>query len=466
VSGGLRGGFDDAADINWRQLGDAEFVARAMPVAEAWLTAPRVEVRLVVGLDDELVQRQEAQRARRRRSGSASEADLRPLEYLLLMTMDRMLAEGADGGAALVTRGLRLSGLHALGCLLEGEAIAAPTWSLAHRFYVHAETQGVAGVAGEPGVAPQALYVRMLLLSTLVGNGMTPRQVDKCFDWLEQWSRGIALDPVRDPARHYFAVDLGGGGGLEEPSAQLAMKTPRWLDHAPLSERVAGARADYFRQISVATLGLYETNPLFEYHDALFQLNRYWEYVGVRHAGRDTGRRRTDAVQVTAVTGFEACARVAAGGTGGTRWMLVDQSPTGAGFRVQGVAMGLEKGALTLFQDPQGGGWILGASVRVAASVQGLSVGVKRLADEWRPLRLKVEGDEASPDLAGFFIFGDEARGLADSIIVQAGTFDPARTFTMRPGRDLFRIRLSRVIQSAGDWERVGFDVLKRLSDG
>jgi hypothetical protein len=33
----------------------------------------------------------------------------------------------------------------------------------------------------------------------------------------------------------------------------------------------------------------------------------------------------------------------------------------------------------------------------------------------------------------------------------------------MQPGADVFRIRLSRVIQSAGDWERVGFDVVKRL---
>lgn len=457
-------GFDDVAEIPWRQLGDTEFLARAMPVVEAWLTAPRVETRLLVALDDELVQRLEGQRARRRRSGGPGETDLRPLEYLMLMAMDRMRADGADGLAAVVARGLRLSGLHALGCLLEGEAIAAPTWSLAHRMYVHAEAGGDAAAAGELGVAPQALYVRMLLLSTLAGNGMSPRQIDKCFDWMEQWSRGLAPEAARDPVRHYFAVDLDGGAGLQEPAAHAAMTAPRFLDHVALAERVALARAEYFRQISVSTLGLYDTNPLFEYHEALFQLNRYWDYVGVRQSGRDTGRRQTEATQVTAVAGFDACARVAEGGEGGHRWTLIDQSPTGAGFRVQGVAMGLEKGALTLFAGPGGQGWVLGSSVRVAASVQGLSVGVKRLADDWRPVRLKLEDREDESGVFGFFIFGDEARGLADSIIVRNGTFDPARTFTMRPGGDLFRIRLSRVIQAAGDWERVGFDVLKRLS--
>jgi hypothetical protein len=63
-------------------------------------------------------------------------------------------------------------------------------------------------------------------------------------------------------------------------------------------------------------------------------------------------------------------------------------------------------------------------------------------------------------------VFGDAARGLADSIILAGGSFDPTRTFSMRPGRDLFRIRMSRVIQSGTDWERVGFEVIKRFKQG
>ena len=458
----------DAEEIPWRQLANAEFAARALPVVEAWLAAGRIETRLLVALDDELEQRLVQQRARRRRSGTnalSAETDLRPLCYLLLMAME--VACQSAGSAVIVTRALRLAGLHALCCLLVSEPIAAPTWSHAHRMFLRAEAAGDVSLVNELGTSNETLYLRLLLLSTLAGNGMSSRQTDKCFDWLEVWSRGIVLEREFDAARHYLAVDLEGEAGLGVIDPGKALAAPRYFDHMRLAERVAAGRSDYFRQISVATIGLYASNPLFEYHDALSQLNRYWDYVAVRHSGRDSGRLRIKAVKVAAAAGFAQCLRVLDGGALPEQWTLVDRSPTGAGFKVTGLARAIEKGSLAVFVDPQESGWVLGTAVRVAPSAQGADVGVRQLAESWRAVQLQPEAADGTPagaGVVGFFVFGDESRGLADSIILGGGSFDPTRTYTMRPGRDLFRIRLSRVIQSGADWERVGFDVIKRLA--
>ena len=105
---------------------------------------------------------------------------------------------------------------------------------------------------------------------------------------------------------------------------------------------------------------------------------------------------------------------------------------------MSGLARAIEKGSLVVFTDPQESGWVLGTAVRVAPSPQGSDVGVRRLADSWRAVQLQQEAADGVPAGAGvlvFFIFGDEARGLADSIILAGDSFDPTQTYTMRPGR-------------------------------
>ena len=463
---------DQAYTLPWPQLTDAQFMAGALPVAESLLDAAHVETKLVATLDDELTRRITLQRARARREpgqDTATRTDLRPLCHLLLMVMDRACKSEAG---PLVARALRLAGHSALLSLLAREAIAASTWQLAHSLYRLAETAGGDGLADDMDRSFHDLYLQMLLLSTLSGNGLSPRQTDKCFDWFEAWTAELRLASEREAARHYLAVDLSSGTGLVAPDAGKVLGEPRYLDHARLVEYVAAARSDYFRQISVATLGEYSSNPLFEYHDALHQLGRYWEYVGIRHAGHDSGRQRIEAVEVAATAGFEQCLNAIERGTTTSHWLMVDLSPTGAGFRVTGFAGQVEKGSLSLFADPEKRCWVLGAVVRVAVSGLEATVGVRRLADNWRHVHLQEDAAGGDPvaaageGVSAFFVFGDEARGLADSVILRSGTFDPGRTYSLRPGRDQFKIRMSRVIQSAGDWERVGFDVVKRLKAG
>lgn len=459
----------DQGESAWRQLGVDEFAAHALEHAEGWLAGADLELRDLLLFDDALVSRLEQQRAARRRSGVAPPGpDLRPLCYLMLMVMNQACEKLSDH--VIAQRGLRLAGLHALTCLMASETIQGAAWELTHRLFDHAGRDDGGAVDAARQSTNDALYLQLLMMSSLGWAGFSARQIDKCFEWLGHWCRGVPSERVYDQSRHYFYVDLKGKSGLARIDAETRVQDGRYFAHALVAERVAAARADYLRQISVTTLELYAGNPLLEYHDALNHLNRYWEHVGARHSGRSSDRQRMDEIGVSAAVGFGASLGTVQDRASAERWTLTDLSPSGAGFRLHEGAWTGEKGALVVFSDPQKNVWVLASVVRIAGDIEAKTIGVRRLSSDWRLVQLQREADAASSadDMAAksqmltFYIFGDEARGLADSMLVPNGTFDPAATFVIIAGTQFFRIRLGRVIQSGLDWERVGFEVLKR----
>ena len=460
---------DQESESTWRRLGADEFATQALEHAERWLAGADIELRDLLLFDDALVNRLEQQRAARRRMGAAPPGpDLRPLCYLMLMVMNQACEKFSDH--VIAQRGLRLAGLHALFCLMASETIQGAAWELTHRLFDHAGRDDGSPVDAALQTTNDGLYLQLLMMSSLGWAGFSARQIDKCFEWLGQWCRGVPSERAYDQSRHYFYVDLKGTSGLARIDAESRIQDGRFFAHALVAERVAAARADYLRQISVTTLELYAANPLLEYHDALNHLNRYWEHVGARHAGRSSDRQRMDEIDVSAAVGFGASLRTIQDCASAERWTLTDLSPSGAGFRLQEGAPAGEKGALVVFSDPQKNVWVLASVVRIAGDTRAKTIGVRRLSSDWRLVQLQREADSTfrADDIAAdsqalaFYIFGDEARGLADSMLVPTGTFDPAATFVIIAGTQFFRIRLGRVIQSGLDWERVGFEVLKR----
>ncbi|MBL8380449.1 MAG: hypothetical protein JNM79_21445 [Burkholderiales bacterium] len=451
--------FDDTPP--WAQLAPAEFVARADAALERRLASGDTEMRPLLDLDDELESRVQARRAalRRSRTGAGAGPDLRPLCRQMLLALSQASQNAAPTFDALV---LRCAARLALLSLIAGEPLEATIWSVAHRAWERVEAAGPDGAA-----LARPHYTRMLLCATLVHTTATPRQLDKSFEWLAEASRELAVDRDFDASRHYFGVDLDSESGLVPGAVAHPGGRWRYFAHADLARSIVAARSEYFQRISVATLGLYEDNPLFEFHEALTQLERYWEYVGARHSGRDNGRVRLEACEVDAASGFAACANVVFEPDLAERWTLIDLSETGAGFRLDPAKPPPRMGSLAVFAAPERNAWILGTVARIASVEGAFAVGVRRLAQTWRPVVLLDEhAVEPSPEemdtRLGFFVFGDDARGLADSILMRSGTFDPSRIFAIRPGKDVFKVRLSRVIQSGSDWERVGFDVQKR----
>ena len=269
-------------------------------------------------------------------------------------------------------------------------------------------------------------------------------------------------------ARHDFYVDLASTRGPVPMAAGGEPAEPRYFDHADVMARVGQARTDYFQTICTLTLGAYATNPLFELYEALDQVYRFWSFVEARRGGRGSDRQRVANLDVHAVAGFVDCVKACVMSGPSVVWRMTDLSPSGAGFLVPAEAGKVPKGVLVAFWAPDNARWVIGSSVRVVAGADGQQVGVQRLAGDWRPVRLLDDRptdfipDPATDRGFGFFVFGDKVRGLADSLVLRAGAFDPSVTHQIDTGDGRYAVRMSRLIQHGTDWERVGIDVVSR----
>jgi hypothetical protein len=470
-----------AGFANWSAVPDDELIGRTSQRITEWLaeeTAPPEEE--FSELDEALNELVVATRKRWRRSKKSEQgqarhliAQLMPLcEHLTTLSLTALDAHETWAAA----RGLRASLNHALCSTMLGESARLSLWRGAHKLYANAEQLGLLDVAAGSAVAPRIAYTHLLLFA-LTGSGVfKPRQADRAFEWLANWATAVTLDEERDDSLHSFCVDLQSDKGPLPLGSASALQNGRYFNTTPVVALAANARTDYFRTISVATLGLYEENPLFDYYEALDQLARFWGFVENRRRGRGTDRVVSDAGSATVFHGFQTCREAAVGrDVAHETWRLVDVSRTGAGFSRFGAfdTNAPTKGELVTFRAASEEKSTIGTIVRtVAKNDDSIDLGVQVLATTWRTVQLLPEGADAAEPGAPltpsevsslvFFIFGDESSGLADSLIMPAGAFDHGKPYFFSTGGLRYQVRLTRVIQRGQDWERVGFDVQKR----
>jgi len=436
-----------------------------MSALEGWQNDPGAHLEQMAGMDDGYCERLTFARMQWRHAGaapSAEQARMRAQCYSLLIAV--IPVEEPQFYA----RGLRLAMHFSLLSIISGEMIPDAVWGIAHKLYRAAETSGTARKDTGVGASAEHFYVRMLLFAVLGAGSYTRRQADKIFDWFGEWSEGTQIESKYDPARHDYCVDLAGTHGPLPMAAGGEPAEPRYFDHARVVAHVGKARADYFQTICTLTLGSYATNPMFELYEALDQVNRFWAFVEARRGGRGSDRQRVGNLDVHAVSGFMDCVKACVMSGPSAVWRMTDLSPSGAGFVVPAEAGKVAKGVLVAFWAPEQSQWVIGSSVRVIANAEGQQVGVQRLAGDWRPVRLldDTQGDFI-PDPAtdinfGFFVFGDKVRGLADSLVLRSGAFNPAQVHFVDTEDGRYRVRMSRLIQHGTDWERIGIDVVGR----
>jgi hypothetical protein len=436
-----------------------------MSALEGWQRDPRAHLEQMAGMDDGFTERLTFARMQWRHAGAApatEQARMRAQCYSLLVAV--IPVEEPQFYA----RGLRLAMHFSLLSIISGEMVPEAVWGIAHKLYRAAEASGSAQQDTGLGATAEHFYVRMLLFAVLGAGSYTRRQADKIFDWFGEWSVGTKIERDYDATRHDYVVDLAGTRGPLPVAAGSEPAEPRWFDHARVVAQVGRARADFFQTISTLTLGSYASNPLFELYEALDQVNRFWAFVEARRGGRGSDRQRVSNMDVHAVAGFMNCVKACVMSGPSAVWRMTDHSPSGAGFIVPQQAGKVSKGVLVAFWAAEQSQWVVGSSVRVIAGADGQQVGVQRLAGDWRPVRLldDAQGDFI-PDPAtdvnfGFFVFGDKVRGLADSLVLRQGAFDPSKVHFIDTEDGRYRVRMSRLIQHGADWERVGFDVVGR----
>ena len=440
-------------------------VTQDVTTLEGWQGDPGAHLDQMAGMDDGFCDRLTFARQQWRHAGAApamEQARMRAQCYSLLISMIPVQEP------QFIARGLRLALHFSLLSVISGEMIPEAVWGIAHKLYRAAEDGGSARQDTGVGASAEHFYVRMLLFAVLGAGSYTRRQADKLFDWFGEWSVGTQIERTFDPARHDYCVDLASTRGPLPMAAGGEPAEPRYFDHTKVVAQVGLARAEYFQTICTMTLGSYVTNPLFELYEALDQVNRFWAFVEARRGGRGSDRQRVANLDVHAVSGFVDCVKACVMSGPSAVWRMTDLSPSGAGFMVPGAAGRVVKGVLVAFWAPEQSQWVIGSSVRVIANADGQQVGVQRLAGDWRPVRLldDTPGDFI-PDPAtdinfGFFVFGDKVRGLADSLVLRQGAFNPSRTHVIDTGDGSYVVRMSRLIQHGTDWERIGIDVVGR----
>ena len=435
-------------------------------------------------------------RVRHRMSGDVSGEDdipLRALRYMLAECFRRMLERHhkqapsewlrADAMAAYCGAALAAFTHHVRWSVVNGEAVPAAMWRAIHA------TGRLTGAGGNTSSVGrnllEATYVRLLLLSTLNTGALLPRQIERTERWFAQWEtrRGVryALENALDPARHYYCFDSADSPdrahGPVRVEGASAMTSPRYIATDGLLSAIAGERSDLFLETAQTTLGDYGANPLFDFSEALDHLHRFWTYATVRASARGGSRQGAAGdTRADALVGFGALARWAMRGATfgeqcGESWTLSDRSPTGYGLLAALPSeQDIGKGLLVGVHEKDATGWALGHVVRVQALAdrKSVSVGVQRLGQEVYAVRFISENPVLADDPAddpniAFYVGGDPARGLADSLIIGRGRFDPKANFSVLTEKAMYQIRMNRVIQQGDDWERVGFEVFARV---
>ncbi|MFM9971605.1 MAG: hypothetical protein ACKVQK_24760 [Burkholderiales bacterium] len=386
----------------------------------------------------------------------------------------------------ITARALSHLGKHARWLICNREQPDAKLWRRLHELYLLAIREGF-------DARPQVLYqdeemvptcgqlwLRAVMLGTLNTGSLSPRQVDRAEQWLEDWCSSISAESSYDEARHLYCVDVAGEAGPVRITPGLKMVRPIFLRTTHLYSDIVAARLHYLEQSMASSLGLYVSNPLREYLDLLDQMQRIWASAPAHIQGRSSTRQDapagTLAVVVQGITDILALRDDASSkSVRRAQWTVREYSERGLGLQgpMDGDTAPITQQLIAVrWRDAPT--WHLGVIVR-AMNLQTLNArqaGVRLLASEAIVLTLsemfeagaeaKHLGDTPPPARLAFFLAGNERSAQADSLLCPTGTLVPKMRLTFATSKNEFIIWINRVIEGTRDWQRIGFQVLEK----
>ena len=324
------------------------------------------------------------------------------------------------------------------------------------------------------------LWLRTVMLATLNTGSLSPRQVDRAEQWLEEWGASIAIDQDYEPSRHLYCIDIAGEAGPSRIVPGLEMQSPVFLRTTQLYGDIVAARLHYLEQSTTSSLGLHARNPLREYLELLDQMQRIWastpSQVRARHGKRTPAPQGAYAevvqgiAQILALRSTESARTVRK-----LQWAIREYSDRGLGVTgpMEGADAPVTKQLIALHWHDSAT-WQLGVIVRTIndQAQQLRQAGVRLLAPEAILLTLaelpgldaagKSNANAVNPTHLAFYLTGNERSGQADSLLCANGTLVPKMGLSFTSNKNEFTIRINRVIEGTVDWQRVGFEVLRK----
>jgi hypothetical protein len=400
------------------------------------------------------------------------------------------------------------------------EQLDSESWRLLHKLYQGAEDKGLEqrSIAvylkpKELELSPTQAYTRTLLLATLASGAFNQRQLQTADEWLTGWCASARLDDQFDRHKHFYYVDLAASTGARRVLGASSGKLLRFLSTDALSLQVERAKMA-FRQGQVsASSGIDPIARAGEYAELLDKVDRIWSPEWMRSDQRSHRRVAANNEPITVVRGLDGLGiaatedyeaeqpdtsgprtlsqeeefdlkiygfvreqtrtkavqgRTHASGVKREAWQLIDESVNGYGVALRADAdQDLRLSQLVGIKRNKSNRWAVGyITRRLVQSDHGqLFVGVEVLSHNPVIVTLTEEADAAAEQAhtwRGLFMPGDQGRGRADSLIVDAALQAAGKDFTLSARNVSYYVRLPRVIRKGQGWQRVAFEVLAK----
>jgi cyclic-di-GMP-binding protein len=366
------------------------------------------------------------------------------------------------------------------------------------------------------------LYVRILLLGTLNTGVLNARRIEIASGWLAEWAASVALEKTYVPETQLYFVRLTDEVGTRPCLYAEHGSQCLYLATEALSLQIERTKLAVREGDIVAPLGLRTIIPPVEYSILLDYLQRLWSPGRAEKDLRGNLRRYDHGKQIDVIRGLGDLCRIAKREyesqsdisaeppemspgealefavygfiTERTRarklsmettqeltrgvepWRVHDHSRTGYGAIVpEASGPRPQVGTLVGLRAVNERRWTVGALVRALTigDNDGVFVGIEILSSA--PVIVALGETDASLAVTGsfrlpanletqwaLFLPGDQSRGSADSLVVDATMHAPRRNFTMRARNAAYRISLGNVLKQGDGWLRVGIEVLEK----
>jgi hypothetical protein len=361
------------------------------------------------------------------------------------------------------------------------EPVDAKMWTRLHKLYRVAEaarctnTRARLDERGSLGTCTQQ-YVRILLLNLLDPTRLRPAQIEAAELWLASWANLVTLDRELDAARHSHCIDFAQGAG----PARLAglaggAGKMRYLGMQALLAEVNDVREKLQAGEVPEGFQVPAEWRLPRCIDLLDQIASLWS----RGAASRMLPREREKKRVEVACGIEAIRMCLRPGDSARvsiepirQGEMEDQGDGGFGLKFEGsnaacVGIGSLVGLKTLGEDDP---WEIGAMRWVTHTPGCVAVGIEKLSRAARLVELGEVRNDPAPALQGsenalteaIFLPMVGERGMASSLIMPGEEYATVRQLELHDGSVVYRVRLTNVLESSGDWVRVRFDVLGR----
>ncbi len=401
------------------------------------------------------------------------------------------------------------------------------TWHLVHKVYAYIEEAGLERRTVVLYTQPEriettceAVYARLLMLDTLNGSGLNPRQIEIADNWLGDW---VSLDMITKAfveARYRYQFDLASAVGPVRVMQQPHGDSIRFIDTELVCVQADRLKTSLRSGEMSGLLGLSAGFNGVDFSELLDRLERAWSISWIGQEQRGHRRERVENQHLEVVRGLPEFCRASrrdvagpdptrpAGGTltpaeeldlkiygfvtertrerlaanktgeqsGAERWLIFDRSVTGFGTIIPAnTETGLRSGTLLGLRLPGSRRWTVGVVARrVALRDTGeIFVGIEVISTT--PVIVSIEPATRDLNVASplsippgrenhwaLFIPGDTTASRPDSLIIDTSMYSTGRQFSLAARNAVYTVKMNRIVGKGDGWQRVGFEVLAK----